>query len=100
MSLIAAAIEEQAIGSVQLEGALGSLKEVIELNWAVDQKPELFCFGLLEAFAIRQLTALVAPRPVSFSAPSPRVEKELAGLARWYQLWQVDHDPLRQVPGE
>lgn len=100
MSLIAAGIEKQAIGSVQLEGALGSLKEVIELNWAVDQKPELFCFGLLEVFDIRQLTALVAPRPVTFSTPSPRAEKELAGLASWYQLWQVDHDPLRQVGGE
>jgi hypothetical protein len=63
-SLVAAALEEEAIAGLELRGALGSLKEVIERNWGVDQKPELFCFGLLEAFDIKHLIAMVAPRPV------------------------------------
>ncbi len=33
-------------------------------NRKFEQMPELFCFGLLEAFDIEQLRALVAPRPV------------------------------------
>ena len=56
--------EEKALGGVELHGSLASLKEVIERNWSVEQAPEMFCFGLLEAFDTPQLTALVAPRPV------------------------------------
>ena len=63
-ALVAAGLEEKAVGALELRGALGSLKTVIEQDWTVDQKPELFCFGLLEAFDIEQLTALVSPRPV------------------------------------
>ena len=94
-ALIAAALEGKAIGSVELHGSLGSLKEVIEQNWTVNQKPELFCFGLLESFDIRHIAALVAPRPVRFVAPADRVKNELAGLAAWYRLWHVECDPLR-----
>ena len=47
---------------------MSSLKEIISQDIPVDQKPELFCFGLLEAFDVKQLSALVAPRPVR-SAP-------------------------------
>ena len=61
-SLIAAALEERAVAGAELHGALGSLKEVIEKDWTVDKTPEMFCFGLLEAFDVPQLTALVAPR--------------------------------------
>ena len=57
MALIAAALEGQAIGGLALHGALGSLKEVMEQNWGVADKPELFCFGLLESFDIKQLAA-------------------------------------------
>ena len=63
-SLIAAALEEKAVAGVELHGALGSLKEIIEKDWTVDKTPEMFCFGLLESFDIPQLTALVAPRKV------------------------------------
>ena len=94
MALVAAALEDQAIGSVALHGALGSLKEVMEQNWGVMEKPELFCFGLLESFDIKQLAALVAPRPAKFVAPSDRAKTELADLASWYQLWQSDFNPL------
>ncbi len=85
-ALVAAALEERAIGRVELHGSLGSLREVIEGNWSVTEKPELFCFGLLEAFDVKQLTALVAPRPVSFTDASDRAKSELAGLGAWYRL--------------
>jgi dienelactone hydrolase len=92
--LVAAGVEEKAIGQVELAGALGRLKEVIEKNWGVDQTPELFCFGLLEEFDIKQLAALVAPRPVRFRQASPRVRAELDGLKSWYGVWKRDFEPL------
>ena len=61
---VAAALEEKAIGSLELRQPLDSLKEVIEKNIGVDRQPELFCFGLLEQFDVPQLRALIAPRPL------------------------------------
>ena len=75
-TLVAAALEPEAIAGVELHGSLGSLKEIIERNATVDQSPEAFCFGLLEQFDVRQLAALVAPRPVAFRQPSDRVKQE------------------------
>ncbi len=46
-TLVAAAIEEQAIGDVTLHGAFASLKDIITDNMTVNTTPELFCFGLL-----------------------------------------------------
>ncbi len=93
-ALVAAALEQKAIARVELYGALGSLKEVIEQNWGVNQKPELFCFGLLEAFDIKQITALVAPRPIRFVDGSDRVRSELAELSEWYRTIGCEFDPL------
>ena len=93
-ALVAAALEEDAIGQVELYGALGSLKEVIEKNWGANTVPELLSFGLLEAFDVKQLAALVAPRPVTFAEPSDRVKTELADLAAWYALLGADFDPI------
>ncbi len=62
IALVAAGLAPDDIDRLELQGAPGSLKEIIEKNWSVDQKPELFCFGLLEMFDIEQLEALVAPR--------------------------------------
>jgi len=93
-SLVAAALETKAIGRLRLHGALGSLKEVVEQNWTVRQKPELFCFGLLEALDIKQIAALVAPRPLLLVDPSDRVKTELAGLAAWYGTLGSRFDPL------
>ena len=64
-ALIAAALEDKAVAGVELHGALGSLKEVIEKDWTVDKTPEMFCFGLLQEFDIPQIAALVAPRKVT-----------------------------------
>jgi hypothetical protein len=45
--------------------AMTTLRDPIERDLEVTASPELFCFGLLEWFDIKQLTALVEPRPVS-----------------------------------
>jgi hypothetical protein len=93
-SLVAAALEPEAIGAVVLHGSLGSLKEVIEQNGSVDKTPELFCFGLLAEFDIPQLAALVAPRRVRFESASERARQELGGLTKWYAVWDEPFDPL------
>lgn len=63
-TLVAAALEEKAITGIELTNPLKSLHEVIDNNWSVDKYPELFCFGLLAAFDLPQLEALVKPRAV------------------------------------
>jgi hypothetical protein len=57
-ALAAAVLEPKAIAGVRTVEPLASLHDVIRLSWSVDQKPELFCFGLLEAFDVPQLRAL------------------------------------------
>jgi dienelactone hydrolase len=94
-ALVAAALEEKAVGRLELDGAWASLKEVLEQNRSLDQMPEVFCFGLLEAFDVKQLLALAAPRPVAWRKPGDRARKELAGLGAWYKLLGRDFDPLR-----
>jgi dienelactone hydrolase len=94
LALVAAGIEPKAIGDLELHGAWGSLKEVIEENRSVDKMPELFCFGLLEAFDVKQLTALAAARRVTFVDAGERVKKELTGLKEWYAMLGRDFDPV------
>jgi len=84
IATVAAALETEAIGSLELHGSFGSIKEVLEQNLTIEQTPELFCFGLLEQFDIRQLMALVAPRPVHFVKPSDRVQQELTSVGKVY----------------
>ena len=57
-ALVAGALEPSAIGSLRLEESFRSLHEILERDLGVNQAPELFCFGLLEAFDIRQIAAL------------------------------------------
>jgi len=95
LALVAAALEEKAVGRVELHDSLGSLREVIERNWGANQTPEMLCFGLLEAFDVEQLAALVAPRPVRFVNPSDRAKKELGELSAWYERLGSSFDPLR-----
>ncbi|HXB70537.1 MAG TPA: acetylxylan esterase [Candidatus Acidoferrales bacterium] len=64
IALVAAAMETDAISDVKLVRPLASLREVIERDMTVVEAPELFCFGLLEAFDIPQLSDLVKPRPL------------------------------------
>jgi len=65
IALVAAAVETGAIQEVKLHQGMASLRETIERNMEVTAAPELFCFGLLEWFDVKQLAALVAPRPVT-----------------------------------
>jgi dienelactone hydrolase len=65
IALVAAAMETEAIGELKLHQAMTSLREPIERDMEVSAAPEWFCFGLLEWFDVKQLMALVAPRPVS-----------------------------------
>jgi hypothetical protein len=63
-SLVAAAIEPDAIAGLESHNAMSSLKDVIGQDLSVDKFPELFCFGLLEEFDIPQLTALARQRRI------------------------------------
>lgn len=63
--LCGAALEERAIADLTLRKSYASLKEILEAKLGVNQAPELFTFGLLEAFDIPPLASLVAPRPLA-----------------------------------
>jgi hypothetical protein len=86
-ALVAAGIEPISIGRLELHDGYGSLKELIEQNRGVNQAPELFTFGLLGEFDIKQLIALAAPRPVQLVKPSDRARTELSELSDWYTLF-------------
>lgn len=89
VALVAAALEEKAIASVELHESLASLKEVIQQNRSVEQSPELFCFGLLEWFDIKQLAALVAPRHIDAHETAGRLSAaDHNELRTWFQLLQ------------
>jgi hypothetical protein len=93
VALVAAALEPSSIGDLELREAPGSLKEVIEANLTFEKAPDRFCFGLLEAFDVPQLVALVAPRKVVFKNPTSRAKAELASLKPWYALFGLDFQP-------
>ena len=57
MALTATA-QSDGLTSVTLNESLKSLHQIIERDIAVNQQPELFCFGLLEKFDIPQLIAV------------------------------------------
>ncbi len=86
--LVAAALEPEAIGQLELAQSMGSLKEIIEQNLGQGDVPEQFCFGLLAAFDIAHLAALAAPRELRIKAPSQRLRDQLAPLIPWYTALQ------------
>ncbi|HVE41640.1 MAG TPA: hypothetical protein VNM14_17240 [Planctomycetota bacterium] len=67
VALCAAALEPKAVAGLELHQPMDSLKELIEKNVNVDKMPELFCFGLLREFDMKELVALAAPRPVAIT---------------------------------
>ncbi|WP_417381683.1 prolyl oligopeptidase family serine peptidase [Gimesia sp.] len=79
-ALVAAAIDPEVFSNVELQGSLGSLKEIIEQDQSVNQAPELFCFGLLKQFDIKGLVALAGKDKVKFIDPSERVKQELSQI--------------------
>ena len=94
ITTVAAALEEDALAAIQLHGAYGSLKQVLEENLTSEKTPELFCFGLLEQFDLLQITALVAPRPVTIIGAGDRQRREMQPLKGWYAKFQSQHNPL------
>lgn len=92
-AIVAAAVEPRAIGNVELAGALASFKQLIGENVAVEALPELFAFGLLAEFDVRQIVALAAPRPVTFRDSDEQALRELAPLEPWYALFGAQFQP-------
>ena len=95
IALLAVALDGAAEHATHLHGSLGSLKQILETNMGVNQRPEWFCFGLLEAADIAHFTALAAPRWVSFHSASDRVETELEWVREWYQEMGAPLDILK-----
>lgn len=91
-ALVAGGLEPLTIGRIELHDCFGSLKQVIEESRGVNQAPELFTFGLLEEFDIKQLAALHAPQPVQLIRPSDRAKTELSALSNWYKLLGKTHN--------
>ena len=62
-ALVAAATgdNDERPQQLELHDSLGSLREIIENNWSVDEYPELFCFGLLQHCDIDDLIELAKP---------------------------------------
>ena len=69
-ALVAAALEDKAISSLERTSPLTSFKTLIESNRSVNESPELFCFGLLKHFDIPQLELLLSGRPLVTRAPT------------------------------
>lgn len=81
--LTAAALDDGAIDEVTAIETLPSLKLLIEDKIDYAPCPQLFCFGLLERFDVRELIAMCLPRKVRLirpAGPADRIERELASL--------------------
>jgi dienelactone hydrolase len=61
VALVSAALEPDAIHGYEASKSYNSLKDVIEQNLFYQQRPEVFCFGLLEQFDVPQLERLTRP---------------------------------------
>jgi dienelactone hydrolase len=66
VALVAAALEPQAIGALDLQGALASLTELLALDASIYGMRFVWCQGLLEVAEVDDLVALASPRPVTF----------------------------------
>jgi hypothetical protein len=60
VALVAKAVEPGNPGTLKPSQHLEDLHGILRNNWTVIDKPELFCFGLLEFFNVPQLQALAA----------------------------------------
>ncbi|MCF7786890.1 MAG: acetylxylan esterase [Prosthecobacter sp.] len=58
VTLVAKAMEPQSLGALKPSEHIESLHGILRNNWMVSDKPELYCFGLLEFFDVPQLQAL------------------------------------------
>ncbi len=60
VALVAKALEPVASGRLKPSQHIEDLHGILRNNWTVSDKPEMFCFGLLEHFNVPQLQALAA----------------------------------------
>ncbi len=60
VALVAKALEPKAFGEFKPAQHIEDLNGILLNNWTVSDKPEMFCFGLLEHFNVAQLKALAA----------------------------------------
>lgn len=58
---VAAGAADERPQHLLLRGSLGSLRQIVENNWSVDEYPELFCFGLYQNCDINDLIELALP---------------------------------------
>ena len=58
VALVVKAMEPRNLGPLNPSQHIESLHDILRNNWTVTDKPELFCFGLLESFDVPQLKAL------------------------------------------
>jgi len=79
VALAAAALDER-IAVVVVTDAVPTLLTVVEKNLSLDKAPELFVFDGLRRADTRLLAALIAPRSLTFVAPTKRHLRELGEL--------------------
>jgi Acetyl xylan esterase (AXE1) len=60
VAFVSAALEPEAIRGYEAAKSYKSLRDVIEQNLYYQQRPEVFCFGLLEQFDLPQIEALAS----------------------------------------
>lgn len=60
VALVAKAMEPRHVGELKPSQHIEDLHGILRNNWTVSDKPEMFCFGLLEHFNVPQLKALAA----------------------------------------
>jgi len=76
MTLIASACQPTTANHLELHNTFATLKQVIERDLAVNQMPELFCFGLLEKFDIPLQIALSGAETLTATGDIDRLRKE------------------------
>lgn len=64
VTLCAAALSKKQITNIYLKDSLASLKDLFDEPDLYDRMPSLFCFGLLKAFDMDDLIALVSPAEI------------------------------------
>ncbi len=94
-ALVATALEPDTIDGAQLSGSLGSFRQLIDDNKAVEEFPELFPFGLLREVDVPLLVAMAVPRKVEFRNPSEQVIRSTAPISELYKRFGVDFQPAK-----
>lgn len=72
MALVASACDPSTAQQLELKDSFATLKQIIEQDIAVNQMPELFCFGLLQKFDIPLLIALSGSKTLTASGETER----------------------------